>query len=118
MKMEKEKVGLNTAEVRERQQLGQVNNYEQDISKSTKKIVQDNIFTLFNFLNLIIAVFLAVVGAYSNLFFMVIIIINILIGITLEIRARNLVAQLSIVNQNLISVIRNGKEEKKQLKSW
>ena len=47
--------------------------------------------TLFNFLNFAIAVCLLFVGAYSNLAFLAIIIVNMSIGIFQEIHARNLV---------------------------
>ena len=52
---------------------------------------KDNILTLFNLLNLLIGVCLLAVGAYSNLFYLVIILINITVGISQEIHARNLV---------------------------
>ncbi|MGX7013693.1 cation-translocating P-type ATPase [Vagococcus silagei] len=108
--MKKKIVGLTTEEVTARQKSGQQNNYDQNVAKTNKEIIQDNVLTLFNFLNLMIGILLAAVGAFSNLFFMVIIIVNIIIGVTLEIRARNLVSKLSIVNQELVTVIRNGVE--------
>ena len=108
--MEKLK-GLTTTEVEERKQQGLQNDYEANVTKSTKDIVKDNIFTLFNFLNLSIAICLALVGAFSNLFFMVIIFVNCFIGIYQELSARNLVNKLSILSKELVSVIRNGVEE-------
>lgn len=57
--------------------------------------------TLFNFLNFAIAVCLLFVGAYSNLAFLAIIIVNMSIGIFQEIHARNLVQKLSIVAKEM-----------------
>lgn len=57
--------------------------------------------TLFNFLNFAIAVCLLFVGAYSNLAFLAIIIVNMSIGIFQEIHARNLVQKLSIVAKKM-----------------
>lgn len=108
--MEEKIIGLTTEEVNLRVSQNKQNNYDEDVSKSTKDIFKDNIFTLFNLLNLIIGICLALVGAFSNLFFMVIILINITIGIIQEIRARNLVAKLSIINEDKSIVVRNSSE--------
>lgn len=108
--MKKELVGLTSKEVDQRIVNKQQNNYEEDVSKSTKDIIKDNTFTLFNFLNLMIGICLALVGAFSNLFFMVIIIMNVTIGIIQEIRAKNLIAKLSLINEDKVIVIRDGLE--------
>lgn len=67
--------------------------------------------TLFNFLNFAIAVCLLFVGAYSNLAFLAIIIVNMSIGIFQEIHARNLVQKLSIVAKENVHVVRNGVQQ-------
>ncbi|MCM2137722.1 cation-translocating P-type ATPase [Vagococcus fluvialis] len=102
--------GLTNQEVQDRISKNQQNNYNEDVSKSTKDIIKDNVFTLFNFLNLAIGICLAAVGAFSNLFFMVIIIMNVTIGIIQEIRAKNLIAKLSIINEDTAIVLRDGQE--------
>lgn len=99
--------GLTQKEVNQRISQGQVNDYVSDTSKSNKEIIYDNVFTLFNLLNVVIAICLALVGAYSNLFFMAIIILNVVIGVSQEIRAKNLVSQLSIVNEENVEVFRD-----------
>ena len=83
--------GLTSEEVTQRTEQDQHNDYETKTSKSTTAIFKDNILTLFNLLNLLIGVCLLAVGAYSNLFYLVIILINITVGISQEIHARNLV---------------------------
>ena len=50
------------------------------------------------------------VGAYSNLAFMLIIILNICIGSFQEIHAKNLVAKLSVLTVSKVDVIREGRE--------
>lgn len=104
--------GLSNSEVSQRIQQGLQNNYEENVAKSTKDIIQDNVMTLFNFLNFGIAVCLLFVGAYSNLAFLAIILVNMTIGIYQEIHARNLVQKLSIVAKESIDVIRDGKRQK------
>lgn len=105
------KKGLSTEEVAKQKELGFQNNYEENVAKSTKDIIFDNVMTLFNFLNFAIAVCLLFVGAYSNLAFLAIIIVNMSIGIFQEIHARNLVQKLSIVAKENVHVVRNGVQQ-------
>lgn len=105
------KKGLSTEEVAKQKELGLQNNYEENVAKSTKNIIFDNVMTLFNFLNFAIAVCLLFVGAYSNLAFLAIIIVNMSIGIFQEIHARNLVQKLSIVAKENVHVVRNGVQQ-------
>ncbi|MTD38846.1 HAD-IC family P-type ATPase [Erwinia sp. CPCC 100877] len=102
--------GLTQSEVEKRKQQGLQNNYEENVAKSTKDIIYDNVMTLFNFLNFAIAICLFFVGAYSNLAFLAIIIVNMVMGIYQEIHARNLVQKLSIVAKESVRVIRDGHE--------
>ncbi|MFG5556495.1 cation-translocating P-type ATPase [Enterococcus faecalis] len=105
------KKGLSTEEVAKQKELGLQNNYDENVAKSTKDIIFDNVMTLFNFLNFAIAVCLLFVGAYSNLAFLAIIIVNMSIGIFQEIHARNLVQKLSIVAKENVHVVRNGVQQ-------
>lgn len=106
------KKGLSESEVSQRTQKGLQNDYEENVAKSTKDIIYDNVMTLFNFLNFGIAVCLFFVGAYTNLAFLAIILVNMTMGIYQEIHARNLIQKLSIVAKESIRVIRDGKEQK------
>lgn len=103
-------MGLTNEQVEERRQKGLSNQYDSDPSKSTGAIIRQNIFTLFNLINFILAFLLLLVGSYSNMVFILIIILNIVIGIVQEIRARNMVQSLSIVSEKYILAIRDGKE--------
>ena len=108
--MEKLK-GLTTEEVKKRIEEGKVNKSNTNNLKSNWEIVRDNVCTLFNLFNLIIAIALACVQAYTNMVFILIIIVNVLIGIIQEIHGKNLVKKLSILTASKSKVIRNGKEE-------
>ena len=103
--------GLTTDEVQKRIAEGKTNTSNTDNLKSNWQIVKDNVFTLFNLFNFLIAVALGCVQAYTNMIFILIIIINILIGIIQEIHGKNLVKQLSILTVAKTKVIRDGKEE-------
>lgn len=104
--------GLSNKEVEEQIQKGNVNVTQNNNLKSNQQIVFDNVFTLFNLYNLIIAIGLLCVKAYTNTFFFLIITINVLIGIIQEIHGKNMVKKLSILTTSKTTVIRNGKEEK------
>lgn len=108
---QKREYGLTQQEVFERQQAGAVNQQQKTISKSYAQIFRENICTLFNLLNVLIAIALALVGAWSNLVFIVIIITNVCIGIIQEIHAKKLVDELSLLMIPHVKVLRNQKQQ-------
>lgn len=101
--------GLTSKEVKDRVEKGLVNTQEKSASRTTKDILIENIFTLFNLLNLLIAIALAFVHAWSNLLFMAIIIMNVLIGIIQELKAKKMVDDLSILVTPKAMVLRDGR---------
>ncbi|WP_252250445.1 cation-translocating P-type ATPase [Clostridium sp. ZBS13] len=105
-------LGLTEKEVLDRKVKGQINIVEEKNVKSDWEIISDNVFTLFNLYNFIIAIALIMVGAYSNLAFMLIIILNVCIGSFQEIHAKNMVSKLSVLTVSKTNVIRSGKEIK------
>ena len=78
------------------------------LTKTTAQIVKDNVCTVFNLLNFLIALALLLVQAWSNMLFILIIIINTLIGIVQELKAKRLVEKLSLLSMPTAAVIRNG----------
>lgn len=104
-------LGLTEAEVLERKKKGQINIVEEKTVKSNWEIISENVFTLFNLYNFLIAIALMSIGAYSNLAFMLIIILNICIGSFQEIHAKNMVAKLSVLTISKVDVMRDGKEK-------
>ena len=104
-------LGLTEAEVLERKERGEINIVEEKTVKSNWEIISSNVFTLFNLYNFLIAIALMSVGAYSNLAFMLIIILNICIGSFQEIHAKNMVAKLSVLTVSKVDVIRDGREK-------
>ena len=73
------------------------------------KIIAKNTFTLFNFVNLILALMVALVGSYKNMLFITIAIANTMISIVNEIRAKKIVDKLRLLSEQRPTVIRNGK---------
>ena len=80
------------------------------VSKTTKEIVIDNVFTFFNLLNLVLAILIILVKSYENALFMGIVISNTVIGIVQEIRAKKTIDELSLVSASKAKVIRESNE--------
>ena len=73
------------------------------------RIVAKHTFTLFNFVNLILALMVAFVGSYKNMLFIFIAIANTLISIVNEIRATKIIEKMRLVSEQNPTVIRSGK---------
>ncbi len=100
--------GLNDEQVNERLVKGYVNIKNNKTTKPVHKIIFTNIFTFFNILMIGIAAWLISVGAIKDLFFMVIVTLNVVIGIVQEIRAKITIDKLSILSAPTCKVLRNG----------
>ena len=81
-----------------------------DDGKSTIRIVTENVFTLFNGLNLLLAAALILVGSYRNMLFMMVVLFNTGIAIVQEIRSRNTIRRLKLLHTPRVRVIREGRE--------
>lgn len=103
--------GLNDEQVNERVRQGLSNITVVPPYKTGAQIVFSNIFTYFNFIFVVFAVLLIVVGSYKSLTFFPIVVFNSLIGIVQEFRAKKVLDKLTIVSAPKATVIRNGIEE-------
>ena len=101
------KTGLTTKEVEKRVELGLTNKTPKGSTKTIKRIIFTNIFTFFNLLNAGIATLLIYVGAYKDIFFLVIITLNTLIGIIQEIKAKQIIDKLSLLSAPSVQVLRD-----------
>lgn len=100
--------GLLDEQVTQRIAKGLVNEQVEMITKSYKEICKDNIFTLFNLINLILAGLIIFIGSFRNLLFLGVVISNVCIGIFQELRAKHVLDKLSLITQTRIHVLRNG----------
>ena len=80
-------------------------------TKTIPRILKDNICTVFNLLNLIIAVMLAYVGAFKNLLFITIVMTNTVVGIIQEIKAKKQIEKLSLQSRPHAVLLKDGIEE-------
>ncbi len=76
-------------------------------SRTIGQIVTGNLFTYFNLIFFIIALALAFVGAWVHMTFLVVIIANTAIGVIQEIRSKQVLDQLSLLNAPQAIVVRN-----------
>ncbi len=109
-KMADPSFGLDRAQVQERMEAGLYNCRVESSTKSVSDIVKSNLFTYFNLIFTILAVLLAVVRAWNNMLFLLVIIANTAIGIFQEIHSKNVLDRLSILNAPRTKTIREGKE--------
>ncbi len=79
------------------------------MNNSTWKIIAKNTFTLFNFVNIVLALMVAFVGSYKNMLFIVIAIANTLISIINEIRAKKIVDKLKLLTEQRPTIKKDGK---------
>ena len=100
--------GLSAAQVSERIAAGKVNADADVKTKTIPQIFRDNICTLFNLVNIIIAAAIFWTGEYRNLLFMGVILCNIVIGIYQEIRSKMTIDKLSVITSSKAHVIRDG----------
>ena len=78
--------------------------------KSEKEIVLTHCFTFFNLIFVILAVMLIIGGSSPlNMGFLVVAVINTVIGIIQEIRAKRAVERLTLVAERPVAVIRSGR---------
>ena len=77
--------------------------------KTTKEIIFSNIFTFFNAMNLVLAVFIATTLRFENMLFLGVITINTAIGIFQEVRSKNALEKLSLLGRSKYRVNRDNK---------
>ena len=98
--------GLTDAEVAERVAEGRTNANTDVRTKSVAQILSEHTFTLFNGVNLALALLVLLTGQYRNMLFMCVVAANLLIGVAQEIRAKRMVDRLTILTQKEVTVIR------------
>ena len=102
--------GLTNEQVQQRIEEGKINVNENPNTRSYKQIVRENVLTFFNFLNLALMIMVLLVGSYKNSMFMGIIVINTVIGIIQEVRAKKTLDKLAILTESKAVVLREGEK--------
>ncbi|BBF44291.1 cation-transporting ATPase, E1-E2 family [Lachnospiraceae bacterium KM106-2] len=105
------KKGLSAIQVERRVINGQVNGQHNLTTKTIRQIVKANIFTLFNAMNLFLAICVAFVHSYKNMLFMGVVISNVAVGIFQEIRAKRIIDRLTLISVPKTLVLREGNKK-------
>ena len=98
--------GLTHEEAGERYEAGLYNEAADSPSKTVGQIVADNIFTYFNLIFIVLAIALLAVGSYKNLTFMPVVVINTLIGLIQQLRAKKTLDRLTLMSEPKTVLVR------------
>ena len=99
--------GLTAAQVAQRVSLGQVNKVREQTSRSLAAIVRENVFTLFNAIIVGASVIVLLFGHIQDGIFGGVMVINAVIGIVSELRAKRTLDTLAIVDAPRARVVRD-----------
>lgn len=102
--------GLNSDQVNEYFENGWSNEPVEPPSKTVPEIIKSNLFTYFNLVFAVLAALLILAGSLRNLTFLPVILANLFIGIIQEIRAKNTLDKLSVLNAPKALVVREGRQ--------
>lgn len=102
------KQGLTKQQVTKRYEENLVNYDTTAKTKTIKQIILQNIFTLFNIINIILSIAIILVRSYKNLAFMIIIVLNTIISIFQESKSKKTLDKLKIISQSKVTVRREG----------
>lgn len=103
--------GLNVEQVKERQENKLDNRTKLVVGKSYTEIIFTNVLSLFNITLFVIAGILIAYGLYKQLFFMIVLIPNIIIGLVQDIKSRKLMGKLKVMTSPKVTVVRSGEEK-------
>ena len=103
-------MGLTTEQALKLKEEGKYNGNVKAGTKTVGEILFDNIFTFFNAVNLVAAIFVFTTGSYKNMTFMFVCFWNAIVGIFQEMKARRTLTKLKILLNPVAFVIRDDKE--------
>ncbi|MDA8363625.1 MAG: HAD-IC family P-type ATPase [Gammaproteobacteria bacterium] len=101
--------GLTDAEVQERIGRGAVNRSALPVSRTVLQIVRANVLTRFNALLGTLCIMILATGPWQDALFGGVLVVNALIGMIQELRAKRALDRLALVNQPVVRVLRVGK---------
>ncbi len=100
--------GLSAPEVQERKQKGLTNKTVMVVGKSVWEIIATNVLSFFNVVLYIVAGLLIYAGQWGSLFFMAILLANVIIGLSEDLYARHLMKKMKIMTAAKFEVLRDG----------
>ena len=103
--------GLSLAEVAARQAEGLSNVVTDSTSRTVRDIIQANVFTRFNAVLAFLFVVVITVGSFNDALFGLVVVLNALIGIVQEVRAKRTLDRLTLISAPKVTVIREGQTQ-------
>lgn len=100
--------GLTSDEVKKRIKEGKINYIPKAPSRTFGQILRANLFTSFNAINIVLAVIIILAGSPKNAIFVGVILVNTLIGVAQELRAKEILEKLSVISMAHAKVLREG----------
>ena len=101
--------GLSSKQVQERFEKHLNNEKVKKLTKSNAQIIRQNVFTYFNFINLILFILVLLTGKIKNGLFLGTVIFNACIGIYQQMKSKKLLDRLSFLAEDTVKVKRDGK---------
>ena len=102
--------GLSTAEVEERIAAGKINRNMELKTKSVKELIIENLCTLFNLINVVLAILVLLAGSFKNLTFLFVVFLNTAIGVIQSMRSKKMVDKLTLLTSKKAIAVRDGAE--------
>ena len=102
---EKKLTGLNDEQVNIRIKEGKVNYVPKAPARTFGQILRANLFTSFNAINVVLAVIIILAGSPKNAIFVGVILVNTLIGVAQELRAKDILEKLSVISMAQAKVL-------------
>ena len=102
--------GLSASEVSERRLRGQTNRVVESTSRSLASIARENLLTLFNGILVTAMLVVLVVGDWRDAVFGMVMVLNVIIGVASEYRAKRTLDTLAIIDAPRALVLRDGQE--------
>lgn len=110
-------IGLTTAEANRRAAAGMSNATEKHTSKTVGQIIRSNTLTAFNILFFFFAILVITTGSFNNLTFIIVVIVNTVIGILQELNSKRVLDNLAVLTAPHSNVIRDGKLQRVETES-
>ena len=104
--------GLSESEVTTRRQRGEGNDVEMSSSRTYGDIIRHNVFNFINIIVFSIGAILVLLGRPQDAFFSAgLIVLNVIIGVVQEIRAKRKLDEIAVLTRPKVTVIREGQEK-------
>ena len=102
--------GLSAVQAAERMSRGLHNAPVKSPTRSVGQILRGNLFTLFNAINVALAILILSVGEVRNVLFLGVAVCSTIISTFQELRAKRTVDRLAVITQSRVTAVRDGEE--------